>query len=361
MMSSDFWSGKKVFISGHTGFKGSWLSLWLHSLGSQITGYALAPSTEPNLFSVLGIEKSIIDHRDDVRDLSSLKSVIKSSEPEIIIHMAAQSLVRESYKDPVGTYATNVIGTVNLLEAARSCGSVRVILVVTSDKCYENREIDYEYRETDPLGGHDAYSSSKGCAELVTSGFRRSFFENGKVVAIASARAGNVIGGGDWAANRIIPDAIRAFSDAQILLVRNPGAVRPWQHVLEPLSGYMTLCEKMWNQPSKFSEEWNFGPENESVCTVEEVTNRVSEIWGDQAAWRKSNGDHLHEATLLKLDITKAKKLLDWEPKWSLSKGLNETISWYKEFYDTKQDMRNYSLNQINEYQMYDFTENIVA
>ena len=350
MMSSDFWSGKKVFISGHTGFKGSWLSLWLHSLGSQITGYALAPSTEPNLFSVLGIEKSIIDHRDDVRDLSSLKSVIKSSEPEIIIHMAAQSLVRESYKDPVGTYATNVIGTVNLLEAARSCGSVRVILVVTSDKCYENREIDYEYRETDPLGGHDAYSSSKGCAELVTSAFRRSFYDASTLIAVASARAGNVIGGGDWSSNRIIPDAIRSFSSDQKLLVRSPDAIRPWQHVLEPLSGYMTLCEKMWDQPLKFSDGWNFGP-LESISEVEKIMDRVSDLWGENAEWERSIVDQPYEATLLKLDIAKAKNKLGWAPKWDLDTALEKTVSWYKSYYNGE-NVGEMSLKQIEEYQV---------
>ena len=305
MVLSDFWSEKRVFISGHTGFKGSWLTFWLTQIGAKITGYALDPSTDPSLFNSFEIAKSIIDHRDDIRDLSSLKSVMKSFEPEIIVHMAAQSLVMESYRDPVGTYATNVMGTVNIMEAARSCDSVRVILVVTSDKCYENREIDYGYRETDPMGGHDPYSSSKGCAELVTAAYRRSFFEDQSEVAlaVASVRAGNVIGGGDWAADRIIPDAMRAFSNKQTLRVRNPDAIRPWQHVLEPLSGYMTLCEKMWVQPSRFSGGWNFGPEDESVCTVGEVTDRVSELWGVDASWKKSSGDHPHEATLLKLDI----------------------------------------------------------
>jgi CDP-glucose 4,6-dehydratase len=315
-----------------------------------VTGYALDPFTNPNLFSVLEIEKNINDHRDNIRDLSSFKGVIKSSEPRIIIHLAAQSLVRESYKDPVGTFATNVMGMVNLMEAARSCDSVRVILVVTSDKCYENSEIDYGYRETDPMGGHDPYSCSKGCAELVTSAFRRSFFENGSAVAVASARAGNVIGGGDWAADRIIPDAMRAFSDEQILLVRNPGAVRPWQHVLEPLSGYMTLCEKIWDQPSKFSEGWNFGPEDEDVRTVEEVTDRVSELWGNHAVWKKSNGDHPHEANLLKLDITKAKEQLGWKPRWDLERALEKTVGWYKSYYNGEM-MQEMSLKQIEEYQ----------
>ena len=346
-----FWKNKRVIITGHTGFKGSWLSLWLNFLEAKVTGYALNPFTNPNLFSLLGIKKNISDHRDNIRDLSSLISVIKSSEPRIIIHLAAQSLVRKSYKDPVGTFATNVMGMVNLMEAARSCDSVRVILVVTSDKCYENREIDYGYRETDTIGGHDPYSCSKGCAELVTSAFRRSFFENGSAVAIASARAGNVIGGGDWAADRIVPDAMRAFNENQILMVRNPGAVRPWQHVLDPLSGYMTLCEKMWNHPSKFSEGWNFGPADENVRTVGEVTDRISELWGDHAAWERSNVDHPHEATLLKLDITKAKKQLGWKPKWDLDTALEKTVSWYKSYYNG-QDVGEMSLKQIEEYQI---------
>jgi CDP-glucose 4,6-dehydratase len=236
------------------------------------------------------------------------------------------------------------------MEAARSCDSIRVILLVTSDKCYDNREIDYGYIETDPMGGYDPYSSSKGCAELVISAFRRSFFEKGSAVAVASARAGNVIGGGDWAVDRIIPDAVRAFSDEQILLVRNPGAVRPWQHVLEPLSGYMTLCEKMWDHPSKFSEGWNFGPEDESVLTVEEVTDRLTQLWGDHATWETSNGDHPHEVTLLKLDITKAKERLGWAPKWDLDTVLGRTVSWYKSYYNGE-DMCDMSLKQIEEYQ----------
>ena len=285
------------------------MALWLTHLGANVTGYALNPLTEPNLFTVLDIEKNIDDHRDDIRDLSSLKKAVKYSKPEIIVHMAAQSLVRESYKDPVGTYATNVMGTVNLMEAARSCDSVRAILIVTSDKCYENRELDYGYKETDTMGGHDPYSSSKGCAELVTSAFRRSFYANVSMIAVASARAGNVIGGGDWSANRIIPDAIRSFSRNKQLQVRSPDAIRPWQHVLEPLSGYMALCEKMWDQPLKFSDGWNFGP-LESIREVGEIMNRVSELWGENADWKRSIVDHPHEATLLKLDIDKAKNKL---------------------------------------------------
>ena len=326
------------------------MALWLTQLGAKVTGFSLDPLTDPNLFSVLDIEKSIIDNRQDMRDLPFLKRVIQSSQPEIIIHMAAQSLVRESYKDPVGTYATNVMGTVNLLESARSCDNVRIILVITSDKCYENREIDYGYCESDPMGGHDPYSSSKGCSELVTSAYRRSFFEDNAMVAIASARAGNVIGGGDWASDRIIPDAMRAFSSNETLLVRNPGAVRPWQHVLEPLSGYMTLCEKIWDQPSKFSEGWNFGPEDEDVRTVEEVTDRVSELWGNHAVWKKSNGDHPHEANLLKLDITKAKEQLGWKPRWDLERALEKTVGWYKSYYNGEM-MQEMSLKQIEEYQ----------
>ncbi len=347
--NNSFWLDKKVLITGHTGFKGSWLALRLSHLDAKVTGYALDPLTNPNLFTVLDLEEGIIDRRGDIRDLSALERVIRSAEPEIIIHMAAQSLVRESYKDPVGTFATNVMGTVNLIEAVRSSDSVRVVLVVTSDKSYENREINYGYRETDPMGGHDPYSSSKGCAELVTSAFRRSFFENGSAVAVASARAGNVIGGGDWAADRIIPDSMRAFNNNQNLRVRNPDAIRPWQHVLEPLSGYMTLCEKMWAQPSKFSGGWNFGPEDESVSTVEEVTERISDLWGNNASWDKSNGDHPHEATLLKLDTTKAEEQLGWAPKWDLDMALEKTVNWYKSYY-SDENMYEMSLKQIEEY-----------
>ena len=345
-----FWKDKNVIITGHTGFKGSWLAFWLAKLGVQVTGYALDQLTSPNLFNTLQIKELIKDHRHDIRDLSALKNVIRSTKPEIIIHMAAQSLVKESYKDPVGTYTTNVIGTMNLIEAARSCDSIRVILIITSDKCYENREIHYGYKETDPMGGHDPYSSSKGCAELVTMAYRRSFFSDDSAVAIASARAGNVIGGGDWARDRIIPDAMRAFNGKKTLQVRNPIAVRPWQHVLEPLSGYMVLCENMWNQPSQYSEGWNFGPVDESVCTVEEIIKRVAEYWGDQADWVKSNGEHPHEATLLKLDITKAKKQLGWEPKWDLDTALEKTVSWYKNYYNGE-DIHVMSLQQIEKYQ----------
>ncbi len=348
-ITNSFWQDKNVFLSGHTGFKGSWLTFWLTQLGGKVTGYALDQQIDHNLFSITGIEKSIVDHRGDIRDLSSLARVIKSAKPEIIIHMAAQSLVRESYKDPVGTYATNVMGTVNLMEAARSCDSVRVILAVTSDKCYENREIDYGYCESDPMGGHDPYSSSKGCAELVTSAFRRSFFEDDSTMAVASARAGNVIGGGDWAVDRIIPDAMRAFGEEQILQVRNPDAVRPWQHVLEPLSGYMTLCEKMWDEPCKFSEGWNFGPEKESMRTVEKVIEKITDLWGNNASWEKIKGDHPHEATLLKLDITEAKERLPWAPKWDLDTALEKTVGWYKSYYKGE-DMHEMSLKQIEEY-----------
>ena len=348
---NSFWRGKNVIITGHTGFKGCWLAFWLTQLGTKVTGYALDPPTDPNLFSALEIQKNIIDLRNDIRDLFSLKSAIRSAAPDIIIHMAAQSLVRQSYKDPVSTYETNVLGTVNIFDACRTCDSVRVILIVTSDKCYENKEVDYSYGETDPMGGHDPYSSSKGCAELVTSAFRRSFYNNPSAPAIASARAGNVIGGGDWASDRIIPDAMRAFSDKQILQVRNPDAIRPWQHVLEPISGYMTLCEKMWYEPSKFSKGWNFGPEDESVCTVKEVTDKVSALWGNHAVWTKSNGDHPHEATLLKLDITEAKKKLAWIPKWDLDTALEKTVSWYKSYYNGE-DIHKMSLEQINKYQL---------
>ena len=347
---NSFWQGKNVIITGHTGFKGGWLAIWLTQLGAKVAGYALDPLTDPNFFSITNIEKSVKDHRDDIRDLSALEGVIRSVEPEIIIHMAAQPLVRESYKDPVGTYATNVMGTVNLMEAARSCDSVRAILIVTSDKCYENRELDYGYKETDTMGGHDPYSSSKGCAELVTSAFRRSFYENTSMIAVASARAGNVIGGGDWSANRIIPDAIRSFSNNQQLQVRSPDAIRPWQHVLEPLSGYMTLCEKMWDQPLKFSDGWNFGP-LESIREVEEIMNRVSDLWGENAEWERSIVDQPYEATLLKLDIAKAKKKLGWAPKWDLDTALEKTVSWYKSYYNGE-DMGEISLKQIEEYQV---------
>ena len=351
MFNQEIWENRRVLITGHTGFKGSWLSFWLTQLGAKVIGYALDPLKDPNLFNVLDNHKRIIDHRKDIRDLVTLEKIIQSARPEIIIHMAAQSLVRESYKDPVGTYETNVLGTVNILEASRKCDSIRVILVITSDKCYENREINYNYSESDPMGGYDPYSSSKGCAELVTSAYARSFFDDSTSVTVASARAGNVIGGGDWALDRIIPDAMRAFSENNTLQVRHPASIRPWQHVLEPLSGYIILCEKMWDQPSNFSEGWNFGPKDESVRTVQDVTDKISELWDDHAVWKRSDGNHPHEATLLKLDITKAREQLGWEPKWVLETALEKTVSWYKGYYNGENVLK-MSLMQIEEYQI---------
>lgn len=347
-----FWQGKNVLITGHTGFKGSWLSILLNSLGANVIGYSLDPVTDPNLYEIIDIQSNIADYREDIRNISSLDQIAHSSNPDIIIHLAAQALVGESYIKPVATYETNVMGTVNILETARSIESVRVVLIITSDKCYENREINYSYNENDPMGGYDPYSSSKGCAELVTSAFTRSFFQDTSKVAVASARSGNVIGGGDWGNRRIVPDAIAAFKENKILYLRNPKAVRPWQHVLEPLSGYLTLCEKMWANPLQYSEGWNFGPEDENICTVGEVADRLSSLWGKTVSWKKSIETQIHEASLLKLDISKAKERLDWFPKWNLEIALEKTISWYKSYYNGE-NMKDITLQQLEEYLTY--------
>jgi CDP-glucose 4,6-dehydratase len=346
----NFWHKKKVLVTGHTGFKGSWLSLWLNKLGANVTGFSLDPITVPNVYSVLRLKKYIHDIRGDIRDHNLLKKIINTEEPEVIIHLAAQALVRTSYYDSLGTFSTNIMGTVNLLEVARTCKSVKAILIITSDKCYENQEMDYSYRETDPMGGHDPYSCSKGCSELVTSSYRRSFF-NDRGVAVATARAGNVIGGGDWAAGRLIPDAFRAFSHNKVLKIRYPQAVRPWQHILEPLSGYLNLCEKMILDPILYSEGWNFAQEDKSVYSVKEVADILVQLWGSGVAWEQVGGEHLHEANLLQLDITKAKNRLNWAPKWELVTALQKTVSWYKEYYlGGENNMEKLTHEQIDEY-----------
>ncbi len=349
-----FWKDKHVFITGHTGFKGGWLSLWLTSLGAKVTGYGLEQSSEPNLFSTLGlntvIEKSYIQ---DVRDLTRLKESVGKARPDILIHMAAQSLVRYSYKNPVETYATNVMGTVNVLESVREVDSVRATLVVTSDKCYENKEWIWGYRENEPMGGHDPYSNSKGCAELVVAAYRQSFFaETSHTVSprsVATARAGNVIGGGDWSSDRLIPDAIRAFEAKQPLSIRNPLAQRPWQHVLEPLSGYLALAQALFEKGHAFEGGWNFGPEDSDNRSVQEVIELLIRQWGDLAKWRQIDWNPFHEASLLKLDCSKAKSQLAWTPRWNLELAVKRVVEWQRA-YQTKQDMQKVTLTQINEY-----------
>ena len=345
-----FWKGRRVFLTGHNGFKGSWMSLWLKQLGAEVCGYSLDCPTTSSIFYAAEIEKLMkYDVRGDIRDLNLLTKSMQSFQPEIVVHMAAQSLVRDSYVNPIDTYTTNIIGTVNLFEAVRNTTSVKAVLNITSDKCYENKELLKGYCETDPMGGYDPYSSSKGCAELVSSAYRNSYFQESNV-ALATARAGNVIGGGDWSSNRIVPDAIRAFIDNKTLLVRNPKAVRPWQHVLEPLSGYLVLCQQLFNNPSNYSEAWNFGPNDEDAQPVSFLVDIMANIWGNGASWHQDDSKQPHEAFYLKLDCSKTRSLLKHKPVWSLEKTLNETVEWYKAWHN-KKNMREFTICQIDTYQ----------
>jgi len=356
VMDSTFWKGKKVFITGHTGFKGSWLSLWLHSMGAEVTGYALNPPTEPSLYELCRIDELVNSVIADVRDGEKLEKTIRAASPEVVIHMAAQPLVRESYKNPVDTYATNVMGTVNLLEAVRKCDSVKAIVNVTTDKCYENKEWVWGYRENEPVGGYDPYSSSKACSELVTSAYRSSFF-NPKDYAIhrislASARAGNVIGGGDWATDRLIPDCIRALLKEEKIVIRNPHAIRPWQHVLEPLNGYLQLAKRLYADGPDFAEGWNFGPDDCDAKPVEWIVRKMCEKWGNNASYEVDKREHPHEAHYLKLDCSKAKSELHWYPRWNLEKAIDGIIEWTEAYRDNK-DLREVALRQIVEYSEY--------
>lgn len=352
-MSPEFWRGRRVFLTGHTGFKGSWLSLWLHSLGADVAGYSLGITTQPSLFEVAGIADLLESNIGDVRDRSALFDALDSFAPEIVIHMAAQPLVRLSYKDPVETYSTNVMGTVNLFEAIRKTPSVRAVLNVTTDKCYENREWHWGYRETDPLGGYDPYSSSKACSELVSAAYRSSYFGMHNLerpVSIASARAGNVIGGGDWSPDRLVPDMIRAFQEKRTALIRNPDAIRPWQHVLEPLRGYLILGEKLLQEGVAYAEPWNFGPLDHDARNVASIADAMCRCWGDGANWQKETVSHLHEATYLKLDVSKASARLNWTPQIDLNTGISLIVDWFKTYHNTG-DARGITLDQIARYQ----------
>lgn len=350
---STFWRRRKVFLTGHTGFKGSWLSLWLQELGAELWGYALDPPTNPSLFALADVGMNMHSVIGDLRDCAALSSAINAQQPEIVIHMAAQPLVRRSYEDPLETYEVNVIGTVNLLEVVRRCPSVRAVVVITTDKCYENREWVWPYRENDRLGGHDPYSSSKACAEILTASFRNSFFPAYRYaqhhVALATVRAGNVIGGGDWASDRIIPDMVRAFSSHQVLEIRNPHAIRPWQHVLEPLRGYLILAEKLYMEGAAFAEAWNFGPAQGDAQPVEWIVDSFVEHWGDGARWKLATGEQPHEAQMLMLDWSKAATRLGWSPCLSLQEALCYTFNWYKQQQDGA-TVRELTLKQVRDY-----------
>ncbi len=352
-MNAGFWEGKRVLMTGHTGFKGSWLSLWLQSMGAQVTGFSLAPPTQPSLFEVAKVAEEMTSIVGDIRDLSHLRAVFAEHQPEIVIHMAAQALVRYSYIEPVETYSTNVMGTVNLLEAVRGAGSVKAVVNVTSDKCYENNEWAWGYRENEAMGGFDPYSNSKGCAELVTSAYRSSFFNSDKYqqhgVALASARAGNVIGGGDWAEDRLIPDIMRAISENSPVRIRNPYAIRPWQHVLEPLSGYLLLAQKLYEEGTAYAEGWNFGPNDEDAKPVQWIVDRLTKSWGEGASWVLDDGNHPHEAHYLKLDCSKARAQLNWQPRWHLDEALGKIVDWQKS-YQQGADIRTVTLKQIDIY-----------
>jgi CDP-glucose 4,6-dehydratase len=333
MLKRSFWKKRPVLLTGHTGFKGSWLSLWLSALEADVTGYALDPPTQPNLFEQAGVSSGIRSIRADVRDFPRLKAVIAESRPDVIIHLAAQSVVRRGYEDPIETYSSNVIGTVNLFEALRQLGQPCVVVNVTSDKCYENREWVWGYREDDSLGGHDPYSNSKACAELVTSAFRSSYFRPDDIrrhgVAVASARAGNVIGGGDWTRDQLIPDLVRAFAAGQPCGIRNPCAVRPWQFVLEPLRGYLMLAERLAEEPGVFASAWNFGPSEEDARPVSWIGDGLARRWGAGASWRNDAGTHPPETRSLRLDTSKTRASLGWHPLLPLERGLDWTVEWY--------------------------------
>ncbi len=330
MTAGEFWRGRRVLVTGHTGFKGSWLSTWLVQLGADVTGMALEPYTDPAMFSLLGLDQHLDSRIADIRDLAAVQAIVAASRPEIIIHMAAQALVRESYSTPVETFNTNVMGTAHVLEAARGADSVGAVVVVTSDKCYENREWVWGYRESDAMGGHDPYSASKGCAELVTTSYRRSF---GDRLPVASARAGNVIGGGDWADDRLIPDMVRAIEAGRPVEIRNPAAIRPWQHVLEPLSGYMMLAERVFEDGDRFAGAWNFGPAIGDTQPVSALVERLSRNF-DALEWNVDTGEHPHEAHFLKLDISKAVSELGYRPRVSLKTALDWTAEWYQAYFD---------------------------
>ncbi len=348
-VDANFWKGKRVFLTGHSGFKGSWLSLWLQKMGSTVKGYSLPPPTTPSLFEVANVGTNMESEFADIRDLEQLRNSMVSFNPDVLIHMAAQPLVRLSYTNPVDTYATNVMGTVNVLEAAKFCTNLRAIVSVTTDKCYENKEWLWGYRENEPMGGHDPYSSSKACAELVTSAYRQSFFYKSDQASLASARAGNVIGGGDWAVDRLIPDILHAFEKGEAVKVRNPLATRPWQHVLEPLSGYLILAEHLYYYGKDFAEAWNFGPKDEDCRSVNWILDKMTATWGDGASWILDEESNPHEAGYLKLDCSKAAARLNWKPRWQLDHTLNLIVKWHQNW-QSGSNMHEQCLQEIAAY-----------
>lgn len=348
-VSPEFWKDKRVFLTGHTGFKGSWLSLWLQDMGAIVKGFSLAPYTTPNLFEVANVAEGMESEIGDIRNLEIVTASMLAFNPDVLIHMAAQPLVRLSYTEPVETYATNVMGTIHVLEAARKCKNLKSIVAITTDKCYENKEWPWGYRENEPMGGHDPYSSSKGCCELLIASYRNSFFNTTDTPALASVRAGNVIGGGDWSDDRLIPDILKAFEKSEPVVVRNPLSTRPWQHVLEPLSGYLVLAEELYTNGNAFASGWNFGPKDEDCQSVERILNTMIKTWGTGASWQLDTNSNPHEAGFLKLDCSKAAQQLKWVPKWNLEFTLKSIVDWHKEWM-LHADMKKQCLKEIKLY-----------
>ena len=348
ILNVEFWKDKRVFVTGHTGFKGSWMCLWLESMGADIAGFSLNPLDSPNLFSEAKVGENIKNTFADIRDQKALVDAISTFNPEIVIHMAAQPIVRRSYENPIETYSTNVMGTVNLLDAIRHLPGVRAVVNVTTDKCYENKEWLWAYREDEPMGGHDPYSSSKACSELVTRAYMKSYYSSSST-GLASARAGNVIGGGDWSNDRLIPDILLAFQEKIPVVIRNPQSIRPWQHVLEPLHGYLLLAEKLYNEGHLYSEAWNFGPKDDDAKAVEWILDEMATKWGDGASWVNDINENPHEANFLKLDISKANARIGWSPKWNLNQTLGYIVSWHKDWLN-KRPARDICLEQIAQF-----------